>query len=264
MKSYQPQFSKERNFPDYPSRPRVYLIASTPRSGSHYFGHLLNSTNAFGDPLEYFHKDHQSEWQRILGTDSLGDTLDSLYRIRTSENGVFGAKAHYNQLLQFGTPDEVMKLLNPYKILFITRLNKALQAVSMSIAFQTGSWISSDASTSEPNYDFKHIKFCLERIISQEMMWMELFKRYDRPVKTVVYEEAKKSPDTMLAQTSSFLEVVIPEDKRVYANVPIVKQSGQRNIDWAERFSFELSDSTQVRGKFRPLLRKLRGGASNY
>jgi LPS sulfotransferase NodH len=48
------QFGAAYDFPDFSGAFRNYLIASTPRCGSHYLGHLLRATGRLGSPLEFF------------------------------------------------------------------------------------------------------------------------------------------------------------------------------------------------------------------
>jgi LPS sulfotransferase NodH len=90
------QFGAAYDLAPYDGWPATYLIASTPRSGSHYLGHLLFETGLFGSPLEYLHPAHLATWQDRLGTRDVASTLRALFRRRTSASGWFGIKAHWS------------------------------------------------------------------------------------------------------------------------------------------------------------------------
>ena len=79
------------------------MLAGTPRSGGNYLCHLLWRTGLMGAPMEYFNF-HTLMLQMAvrLGVTSLADYVQRLLRVRTSPNGVFGYKAHFDHL-QFMT-----------------------------------------------------------------------------------------------------------------------------------------------------------------
>jgi hypothetical protein len=98
---YPEQFSPRLDFPPYDGTPRLYLMATMPRCGSHFLGHTLHSTGQFGFPLEYLNRMNLDIWRaRLKAVDDLS-ALESLLRIRTSPSGWFGLKAHWNQFSAF-------------------------------------------------------------------------------------------------------------------------------------------------------------------
>jgi len=64
---YPEQFSPAMDRPPFYGRPRWYLIASTPRCGSHFLGHALIESGHFGVPLEYLHRGNLDHWRQSDG-----------------------------------------------------------------------------------------------------------------------------------------------------------------------------------------------------
>lgn len=259
--SFNSQFNSVRDFNRYDKRANVYMIASTPRSGSHYLGHLMRSTGLMGDPLEYLHSDHFKRWKEIFQTDDLISTFSELYKRRTSPNGIFGLKAHYNQLEEYGGVDQIVKLLGVSKVIFVTRLDKASQAVSYSIAHQTQSWISEDPPLVEPFYDYCSIDKCVSQVMAQEFGWNEFFRETDLDVMYVSYESLCLSPDLVIDQISAFLGVDVDEVK-LKMDSGTRKQGKGRSQEWARRFVSEYSSRMSRVSILRRIKRKLKGFVS--
>lgn len=256
--SFNSQFDSIRDFNHYNTRANVYMIASTPRSGSHYLGHLMRSTGLMGDPLEYLHSDHFKRWKEIFQTDDLISTFAELYKKRTSRNGIFGLKAHYDQLEKYGGVHEIVKLLGVSKVIFVTRLDKASQAVSYSIANQTQSWISEDPPLVEPIYDYCSIDKCASNVMAQEFGWNDFLRETDLDVMYVSYESLCLSPDIVINQISDFLGVDMSEGK-LKIDSSTRKQGRGRSQEWARRFVSEYFSRMNHVSTFGRIKRKLKG-----
>ena len=90
-------FDTTYDFPRVNSKPAVYLIASTPRSGSHYISHLLFATKYLGAPLEYLSAANFRRWSQIAGSEDPARVLEEIMARRTSPNGWFGVQTHWYQ-----------------------------------------------------------------------------------------------------------------------------------------------------------------------
>jgi LPS sulfotransferase NodH len=83
---------------DFPARDPdiLYMACTTPRSGSHFFCHEIRNTSVFGYPLEY--PGNFQKWRESLKESNDTGTYYSIKRRRTSINGLFGVKIHYQHL----------------------------------------------------------------------------------------------------------------------------------------------------------------------
>ena len=118
------QFGPDYDFPEYPGQPMSYLIATTPRCGSHHLGHLLTATGMLGSPLEYFSKGRLRDWREKLAAADTVDLFRQLFRRRTSPSGWFGVKAHWPQFQQIMADEEVCGLFNFRRYLHIERRDR--------------------------------------------------------------------------------------------------------------------------------------------
>lgn len=168
--------SAEYDYPPFAGRPRVYAIASVPRSGSHYLGHLLGATKQLGSPLEYLHPVHVDLWQEKLGKKSFEEVLRQLLAIRTSPSGWFGFKAHWFQYADARREWDLDKLVQVDRFIFIDRKDELGQAVSAVIAAQTAAWMSVDHKKAEPVYDEAAITNAIRVLRRGSQDWISYFK----------------------------------------------------------------------------------------
>ena len=112
-----------------PTPPRhVYMIASTPRAGGTLLSQELWRSGIMGAPDEYF--GFYSTFLRLvarLGPDTIEDYLQRLMPLRTTANGVFGFKAHYDHL-QFLLLTGILARFPKLKIIAIERRDLLAQA----------------------------------------------------------------------------------------------------------------------------------------
>ncbi len=153
-----------------------YLICSTQRSGSTYLASMLDKTNLAGRPMEYFNDVYVGAFCRRFALQNLERLkyISELQRLRTSPNGVFGAKAHLWQLQLWSS----VKTLAALKVLlsgfdyliFVRRKNLLDQAISLDRALQTGHWSSqhtklADEPAIAPIFNFSNIANALNRSV---------------------------------------------------------------------------------------------------
>lgn len=138
---YAKQFSESLDFPEVEGPTKIIVIASTPRCGSHMLGHAMWQTSQFGFPLEYLNPRNLSVWRKRFCSRNVADTLSAIERKRTSPNGVFGIKIHYSQLRQLGGFAGLAEYFPHACYVLLSRADVLMQAVSYSVALQTGVWI---------------------------------------------------------------------------------------------------------------------------
>ncbi|WP_371194971.1 Stf0 family sulfotransferase [Glaciecola sp. SC05] len=232
---YENQFDPAHNFPESEIH-KTLIIASTPRSGSHFLGHALFQSKHFGFPLEYANPVNMKKWKDIYGETKFFETLGKIELDRTSENGVFAIKTHYSHLAEFGGINGLLqRYKNPHFIL-LTRSDIINQAVSLAIARQTGIWISDQLpKNSVPKYNYDEIHYCLKRTLLHNASWKYLLTTHNCKFIDLDFSDLKKDLKTTILKISNFIGVDVPEDSLI--SEPVTKQqSNNLNVEWINRF----------------------------
>ncbi len=218
-----------------------YAIASTPRSGSTLLARLLWATGAMGAPTEYFN--YEGPMLRMvarLRPRNLAEYAVQLLQLRTSPNGVFGFKAHWDQF-QLVRNGGLLGFFPGLRFIHIERTDRLAQAVSMVRAQQTGQWESSVTQKFEPTYDPARIRYWLRRIDEEAAAWQALLRhRRVQPI-TIAYDALAADPD-------GAVDGILQRFRLTRAAPPPVqlpemrRQSDSLNREWIERFRRENPD----------------------
>jgi LPS sulfotransferase NodH len=225
------EMNRDRDFPQSPVRMR-YCILSSQRSGSTLLARMLFMTRQAGDPLEYFNL-------RLLGLTPI-EFMRLMELRRTSPNGVFGMKVHYEQMLrafQSNAPNQKMIefLGNQDHLLWMRRRDRLRQAISLAVATHTNSW-----SSEEPQKASAISVSCLDCINSlqaisfQDSGWEQLISAAKLKVRVIWYEDLISDYEGTCRLMLRDLNL-----ESVIANIPpppIERQSGAVN----ERLHAEL------------------------
>lgn len=252
MHLYEDQFSESHDFPRVEAPSKVLIIASTGRCGSHMLGHALHKTNRFGFPLEYTNPVNLAEWKRRLRIDDLQELMAEIQRRRTSPNGVFGIKIHYPHIKQFGCFDNLVKCFpNAYYIL-LSRKDVLRQAVSYSIASQTGVWISGQKPVNDnPQYDFSHIDKCLRETILNDSSWRYSLAASGCNYIQMDFDHVRQNIVESINTIASFIGIEI--DASEIPGEPVTKQqSNSLNVYWAKRFISDFNKSSELLSHAEP------------
>lgn len=237
MHLYADQFSEEHNFPNYCAPRKFLIIASTPRSGSHMLGHALFATRAFGFPLEYFNPANFAKWKAILGTKNVIDTLQGLFAIRTSENGVFGLKIHYPQLAVIGGFRNLLRLFPDAYYIFLKRDDLVKQAVSYALALQTGVWISGQnpIGNASPEYNYELINDCLRKIVSENSRWIYALQMHGIGYKEIEFGQIKNDIKKVILEIADYAGVNV-RPSTIESVHKTSEQGGDLNASWVKRY----------------------------
>jgi len=252
MHLYEDQFSEEHDFPRVSAPSKVLIIASTRRCGSHMLGHALHKTNKFGFPLEYANPANLPEWKRRLRVEDFQEVIAEIQRRRTSPNGVFSIKLHYDHIKLFGGfANVVRRFPNAYYIL-LSRQDVLSQAVSLSIASQTGVWISGQKPVNDnPKYDFYHINKCLRDTILDNSSWRYTLAASGCNYIEMNFEYVRNNAIESIESIAGFIDIDI--DKSEIPNDKVTKKQGnQKNEEWAKKFSSEFNKSTTLENVEHP------------
>jgi LPS sulfotransferase NodH len=246
MHLYKDQFSEKLDFPRVAAPSKVLIIASTARCGSHMLGHALHKTNKFGFPLEYANPANLAEWKRRLKITDFQEVMVEIQRRRTTSNGVFGIKLHYPHINQFGGFANVVKSFpNAYYIL-LSREDVLKQAVSLSIASQTGVWIFGQKPVNDnPEYDFSHIDKCLRDTILNNSLWRYTLAASGCNYIEMNFDYVRNNLVQSIEKIASFIDIDI--NRIEIPNEQVTKkQSNRRNAEWATKFSSEFDKSSEL------------------
>lgn len=182
-----------------------FALLTVPRSGSWLLSKMMERTGLAGLPDEYLNIRNIRVYANI---NSIKDVviksyLQELERRRTSANGTFGLKLHWDQFADvFSNKDKViiqegLDFLQEMDVLIrLYRRDKLSQAISNFIAMKTDEWMvthDSDGRNStrevEVLFDPVAITNELKWMVWQERMWIEFLQRHKLSYESICYEE---------------------------------------------------------------------------
>jgi trehalose 2-sulfotransferase len=188
-----------------------YLICATPRTGSYLLCDALTATGVAGKPTEYLLPGYRSHWSDQWGVSTYRDYHDRVLADGTTPNGVFGAKVHAAQLLDFlqratgqarvGNEDRpaVVEAWFPRpRYIWLRRRDAVAQGVSWSKACQTRLWWDTDAPPAPPlgvpapdmlRFDYGFIERSMYSLSEWDGVWRTYFDATDVQPLTVWYED---------------------------------------------------------------------------
>lgn len=235
---YPEQFAETQDLARYTGPPRPYLIATTPRSGSHFLGHAIASVGHFGFPLEYLNPGNLRVWSDRFGTDGNAETLAAIAHRRSGPTGLFGIKAHWDQWAGFDRHDVIDRWGGISRAIWIRRRDLAAQAISFTVAEQTGQWISGSRARGPAAYDAVAIARNARRIRRQNENWRAFFDGpFAGPVLKVVYEDLTARPEAAFEAVARFLDRDTPVRPRAPGRTK--RQTTGHAPDWRARFAIE-------------------------
>lgn len=196
---YPEQFMEHLDLPEFDGDPFLYMIASTPRCGSHLLGHALIETKYFGVPLEYFHPNNANIWKKKLKANNNETLLGELIKRRTSSTGFFGFKAHWTHLESLTDKNVFNKYGGIQSVIWIYRRNILKQAISLCIARQTKQWISGSKKHADPVYDYNLIVSQAIQVRDQNRQWQRyLASKFSHNTMVVSYEDILAQSENVL------------------------------------------------------------------
>ena len=226
----------------------TYMLATIPRSGSSWFGHMLWQTGCLGAPLEYINFD-AGHYSFARGAPAQQDQLwRSVQRRRTSPNGVFGFKCFTMQLdtLRDGNPalfQAVMSAVfssDPPKIVYLERRDRVAHAISYARATIRGVWRKEQEGAGAPTAEYSQAAMeNAERGIEiQSVAWENMFRNMRIEPLRLWYEDAVARPDEAAGRVAAYLGVTI--DPAAVVNIPGVERQAQGEAQaWVAQYAKE-------------------------
>lgn len=238
--------SREFDLERYTELPRVYVIASQPRSGSHYLARLLRETGQAGVPLEYFHTAHWKRWVKRCRRENPLAAFRIMCQLRTTPNGVFGFKAHWKQF-QLACTLRLENELATASYIQITRDDLLGQAISLVIASQTGVWVHDHEPARSPEYSFEAIQIALGQLVAERGQWDRFFAVTGIQPLRISYEELSGDRDRTMQRVCEHLDI----DWSVAEPAESTVQRTGRTEEWRERFLATMPELHEPDGFWR-------------
>ena len=222
---------------------KSYIVASSYRCGSTYFCWLLWKTGVLGAPSESLNS--ATNELRVMMTRlkaySPADYIAKLLACRTSRNGIFGMKVHFPHFETFlAEYPELLDVLSPLTYIYIDRLDKVAQAVSMAKALQTNQWSSRWEKGPAPalQYDRDLIAKCMAEVQLQDAGWLQWLEANKIAPHTVIYEDLAADPEATVRGIVDLFGVANDEPSQVHVP-PAKKQGDDTNQEWIARYREE-------------------------
>jgi trehalose 2-sulfotransferase len=229
-----------------------YLIASVQRSGTHLLCSILRSTGIAGSPGEYFLSKPGETWEKRWRATSRAAYLEQVLRQNTGANRVFGAVvmwSYFERMLELlreipayknhSGAELLAAVFSEPKYIWMRRRNHVEQAISWTIACQTGAWTQKAEEKSQlrttPKFDFKVIDEWCNRIAAHDEGWANYFRENRIEPLVLFYEDVVTSHRAAAGRVLEFLEVPFPQNLAIPPPA-IEKQANQISEEWAEAY----------------------------
>jgi LPS sulfotransferase NodH len=220
--------------------PRVsYVIRATHRSGIGFLARGLAVTLG-GTPAEYFSPRQREPLSLRWQAPTSQQYVRALRAHRTSANGVFGLKLHWDHLQELGA-DTLDDQFPGSTLVHVSRRDIDRQAVSLWIAIQTNEWMREvDGPTTSgppPRYSFRAIERCRQHVIEGDLGWRRFFNQRGLTPVSVVYEDLVADFEGVIRDVVGQLD---PELRGLDVPAPdSVRQADERSEAMAARFARE-------------------------
>jgi trehalose 2-sulfotransferase len=249
----------------------TYIICTNPRSGSWLLSDGLASTSLAGNPREWFNplveQKRRAQWRMNHSTDlTNAEYLNHVRALGTTSNGICGIKLHYYQF------DELLKKLTTsadlgelraaelvaaafpsIKYIWLTRYDKARQAISYRLACTTGKWWLIDGAernkgedkAEEPNFD-PHVLIRLEHtLMENDLKWQAYFHENGIIPLTISYEDLASDYSGTIVRVLEWLGVRVADTADVRPS-RFKTQSSTLNEDWLVRYKAFKADAGRL------------------
>jgi len=243
---------------------RPYLVCGTPRSGTTLLCEGLRATGRLGVPTEYFNIGASIvPLGRRWASPTVEAYVRDLYRFRTSEEGVFGTKLHWQQVEEMrddlglgrlagedlGSPQRERVMLETLfpgaRHVHVQRNDRDRQAVSYWLAEHTRQWSvhhgEEPPASDLPVYDYRAIDALRGRIDHGEASWARYFTETGVEPLRVAYEDLCESYCDEIARVGRALGIAIALDQVIPSQLK--RQANGYSEEILERYRAERGPS---------------------
>jgi LPS sulfotransferase NodH len=247
---------------------RSYVLACTPRVGSHLLAEALTATGIAGCPREWlprfaaddapltpqdrFRLVTQKPAQQTYDAAADAAYIREMLAARTTRNGVFGIVIHWlmfqdavRRLQMFlemkeSAPHRVLSSAFPnLSYVWLKRHDKVAQAVSWYKAIQTGSYVGrhGDRGGDEDEhlrFDYGKIRYLLSALTSFENAWGSFFSSNNLTPLVLYYEDLSAGYHATIRSVLDFLQ--LDADGVDLARPTREKYADAVSLAWVEQF----------------------------
>lgn len=254
-----------------------YILCTTPRSGSTLLCGLLAATGVAGRPDSHFHVRSLAAWLKTYGLQrqAFGSERDAIRAVvgaavtkGTGATDVFGLRLQRDSFDFFmaaldtltpGCRSDVERLEAAFgrtKLFHLERDDKLAQAISLSIAEQSGLWHrNADGTERErsgpsgtPSYSRTAIEQHLIQVASQNAAWRDWVTAEAIAPEHFTYEALASAPRAVLADVLTALGQAPSE--ATAAPIPTARLADATNAAWSARFRAQTRDAPHIRKLF--------------
>jgi LPS sulfotransferase NodH len=248
--------------PRWISPTATYIICTNPRSGSWLLSEGLASTSLAGKPREWFNtseeQQYRARWRTENASDLSYDAYLGLARAEsTTSNGISGIKLHHYQFAELPkkleamgnfrglAPAQLMARLFPEaRYLWLTRRDKARQAISFFMASSTGDWWAIDGATpdklggttGDPEFDPHAIARLEQLLVESDAKWRAYFEDNHVAPLVIHYEDLVSDYPGTILSVLKWLGVPGADAVQV-PPARLKRQSNARNEEWLARYA---------------------------
>ena len=219
------EYDARYDLPPFTGEPRDYLLATTQRTGSHYFAHLLARTAWAGVPFEYLNPYRvalELQARQVAITPSAeAELLREVRSRRTGSTGLFGVKAHWHSWHGAQLRPGIGPLVMPTAIVFLSRRDRAAQARSLATAEQTGVWVDFGSAADRrgrrcgtPALTAAQVADARRRLEAEYESWSDYLASWSGPVLSLTYEDLREDPAEAVRMTAEFFGAPAAGDYR--------------------------------------------------
>jgi trehalose 2-sulfotransferase len=236
-----------------------YIICGTPRCGSHLLCEALKNTGVAGNPDEYFIIDLEGRLENETGNiaeqfgpKTLEEFRDLVLELGSTPNGTFGIiifggylhqiMRHYQQLPAYrglNTYETLDRLFVQPKYIWLTRRDKVRQAVSLTKAMATDTWIQTkkekSATSPQLEFNFEKLEHFRNRLEHVDQAWQTYFQTHGITPFKVVYEELVDNYEQTALEILDFLGIPRPQNV-TFQERRLRKQADQLNEQWVAQY----------------------------
>ena len=205
-------FEQQYDCPPNSGERVYYFICGAPRVGSNLLCDLLQGSGVMGAPAEYFNSTEgmkqMAERLGLLHNDKLdlSKYIETLKKLRTTPNGVFGAKVQYWMLPPLIKGKLISKHFPDAKFIFLSRLDAIAQGVSLELAWQTGQWTSLK-SQGEATYDEERIRKAVRFVLNEKVSWEAFFALNEIQPLRLTYERLVQETENVCREICAHVGV---------------------------------------------------------
>jgi LPS sulfotransferase NodH len=239
----------------------VYLICTSPRSGSTLLCKGLAKTGRAGAPAEFF--DHRAEvtayWMYRFKISDESEFTDGIVEATSTPNGIFGTKLHWTTYpdmhralgdsltpqvadVRHRSLNELLHVkFSAVRYVWLRRRNKVAQGISHFRAARSDLWeiprghlCETSGADDSVEFNFRMIDYCVAGANEYDWEWENHFMRHGLTPMQLVYEDLVASYDPTLRKVLDFLDV--PHRDLPEAEPQLERIADAKSLEWEKKY----------------------------